>query len=118
MSLRLPDIVGDEKHAHAAPRACIDDPLDREDRGGVEARRRLVEQQHFGVGGKRAGEREALRLAAREQPGRLTGLVGETRRGRKQRVAPAARRPRARRTKSRLAATERRSSTGFWNTSA
>src|SRR6059058_3234365 len=34
--------------------------------GGIERGRRLVEQQHFGLGGERARDAEALLLAARQ----------------------------------------------------
>ncbi len=73
----LSGVVGDEDDAGAAAPRRGDDVLDREHRGGVEAGGRLVEEQHLGVGGQRAGQRQALLLAAREQAGGLVGLVGE-----------------------------------------
>ncbi len=44
---------------------------------GIEARGRLVEEQHLRIAGERAGEREALLLAARQPSGRPVGQMRE-----------------------------------------
>ena len=70
--LRLLEIVGDEDD-----RDCERAPQARQlffqglARHAVDGRERLIEQQHFGIAGKRAGKRHALALAARE----LIGLA-------------------------------------------
>ncbi len=43
----------------------------------VERRQRLVEQQHVGIAGQRARQRDPLALAARQPPGALAGQVGD-----------------------------------------
>jgi hypothetical protein len=43
----------------------------------VERRQRLVEQEQAGLGGQRAGERDALRLAARDGARESVGRVAD-----------------------------------------
>ena len=62
-----------------AARMAGDDLLDRAGGGRIEARRRLVEEQHFGTQRPGARQRHALLLAAREHARRA---VGEGCRGR------------------------------------
>ncbi len=48
---------------------------------GVEVRQRLVHQHQWRFDDDRAGDRDALLLAARQLPGRLVGLLAETHEG-------------------------------------
>ena len=59
-----------------------DDALDLVGRAGIEARGRLVEEQHLRVERPRARKREALLLAAREHARRMVGVARRARRGR------------------------------------
>ena len=64
-------LVGDDHHRHARLRELAHDGEDLTDELGVESRRRLVEQHHFGIEAQRPRDRNALRLATRE----LRGIV-------------------------------------------
>ncbi len=66
---RLAEIVSRHHHLDAARGDGADDVLDRLGGGGIEARGRLVEQQHGRLAGERAAERQPLLLAA-GQPAR------------------------------------------------
>ena len=60
-------VVADQDHRHAGLAAQgLDQPVELGDAGLVEALRRLVEDQDIGRGQKRAREKHALELAARE----------------------------------------------------
>ncbi len=76
---RLLLVVGDIERGDAEPvdqRAQLAAQLHPD--AGIERRHRLVEQQHFGIGGERAGQRDALLLAAgklvRIAPGEMVDL--------------------------------------------
>ena len=67
-------IVGDERERRAAPRGQLEHQVhDRPAGRLVEIAGRLVGDQQRGIGRKRAGERDALLLAA----GKLGGIVAE-----------------------------------------
>ena len=67
---RLAEIVGRQHDLDAARDHRTDHVLDRLGGGGIEARGRLVEEQHLRIARERAGEREALLLAAGQPPRR------------------------------------------------
>ena len=71
----------------------LDDVEDLADQLGVERRGGLVEEQHFGSQGERAGDGDALLLAAGELPRVGVGLVREPD-PLEQRLAPRRRPPR------------------------
>src|SRR5712671_3856010 len=66
---RLSEVVRRHHDLDAGLRDGAQDVLDRLGGGRIEARGRLVQEQHLGVAGERAREREPLLLAAR-QPSR------------------------------------------------
>ena len=61
---RLPDVVRRHHDLHARGRNRTHDVLDALGRGRIEARGRLVEEENFRIARERAGQREALLLAA------------------------------------------------------
>ena len=69
--------VGD----HRERRACAVDALEQSEHlllaGGVEVAGRLVEQEHAGLHDERAGDGDALLLAARELRREMAGAIGE-----------------------------------------
>ena len=64
-SARFAQIVRRHDDLDAGGGDARDDVLDEFRLRGVEAGGRLVEEQHFGVAGQRAGERQALLFATR-----------------------------------------------------
>src|SRR5260370_1126062 len=66
---RLSEVMRRHPELDAGLRDGAQDILDRLGGGRIEARGRLVQEQHLGVAGERAGERKTLLLAAR-QPSR------------------------------------------------
>ena len=74
-----------------SPLEVADDVEHLADELGVERRRDLVEQHDLGVHRQRAGDRDALLLAARQLVGVGVGLVGETEPGRAAHRLPLAR---------------------------
>ena len=59
-AVHLVEEVGDEQHGHAGRPHPLDDLEELVDLAGVEARRRLVEDQHLGVDLHRPGDRDEL----------------------------------------------------------
>ena len=70
-------LVGDDDHRHAPLGEVDHDVEDLLDHLGVERRGRLVEEHHLGLHGQRAGDGDALLLAAGELGGVLLGLVAD-----------------------------------------
>jgi hypothetical protein len=118
---RLAEVVGGEHDLRPGRRDRTDERLHGGRCAGVERRRGLVEEEHLGVERPRPGERHALLLADGEAPRRLVRAGGEA--GRLERLGhprpprPARNAAEAERPAT-FAATERRRSTGRWNTIA
>ena len=80
---RVGDVVGeaelvrDQQHGAALLGERADHAQHLADQLGIERRGRLVEQQQLGIHGQRAGDGDALLLAAREVRRIGLGLVGE-----------------------------------------
>ncbi len=70
-------LMGDDQHGHALARQLAHDHQHLAAQLRVERRGRLVEQQHLGRHGKRAGDGDALLLAAREARRVGIALVGK-----------------------------------------
>ena len=76
--LRHGERMGDDDHRHAEAGVDLLEELeDRDRRARVERARGLVAQHDLGVVGQRAGDGDALLLAAGELAGIAVGLVGE-----------------------------------------
>ena len=117
----LPDIVRDQHDGDAAFMRLPYLPFDRVGRGRIEARRRLVQEQHPRFASQRAGDRQALLLASGQHARGLGGQTPQPCPLDRFRFPAARSAPRTRRTasaKRRLARTDRRSMTGRWNTIA
>ena len=74
---RLAEIVRRHHHLDAARGDGADDVLDRLGGGRIEARGRLVEEQHLGVARERARQRQPLLLAAGQPPRRAAAEARE-----------------------------------------
>ncbi len=77
-ALGLAEVVRDQHDLGAGGVDRGDHRLDLARRRRVEARRRLVEEQHLGREHPRAGQREALLLAAGEHARRMVGETGQS----------------------------------------
>ena len=70
-------LVGDDEHGHAAYGQLLHHVEHLFDHLGVEGGGGLVEEHDFGLHGERAGDGDALLLAAGELAGVLVGLFGD-----------------------------------------
>ena len=70
--------MGDADHRHAAAGQLLHQLQNLSDHLGVKGGGRLVKQQHVGVHGQRAHNRNALLLPAGQHVGVGVGLVGQT----------------------------------------
>ena len=112
---RLPPVLGDQDDGDPTPVRPADQLFDRVGGSGIEARGGLVEEEHPGVAGERAGNREALLLAPRQDargPVREIAQACPVDRLRFPRRAFRSAYPRTERAKRRLARADRRSMTG------
>ena len=82
-------LVGDDDHRHAFVGERLHHAQHFADRLRIERRRRLVEQHHVGLHRQRAGDRDALLLAARQRGRIVRRLVGEADLGEQRRGALA-----------------------------
>ena len=74
---RLLDVVGGDQQRAALVAQLAQHGLDPRGARRVDARQRLVEQQHARVLDERAGDQHALALAAGERPEAGAGVLGE-----------------------------------------
>src|SRR5215207_3264004 len=74
-------VVLDEHDGDAAVRDLPDEPVELRRLDGVAARRRLVEEQHLGLGGERAGDLEALQRAVGQGARRRLAALAEAQEG-------------------------------------
>jgi hypothetical protein len=75
--LREAHLVGDDDHGHARAGEVDHHVEHLGDHLGIERGGRLVEQHHPRLHAQRAGDGDALLLAARELAGALVGLLGD-----------------------------------------
>src|SRR5215471_10417242 len=71
----LAHVVGHDNHFDTTVLGADEKPLDGERRSGIEARSRLIEQEHLWIETESASKAEPLLLAARKHPRRCKSVV-------------------------------------------